>query len=232
MIMNSKSRKGELFVKNHPKSPVSEAYRFVRTNLNYMNPDNPLQVIGITSTAEQEGKSTVSANLGKALSLDLDKVIIVDADLRKPMLNRFFDITGDSGLSDYLSGDLKYEDIIKETGEDNLDIITTGPIPPNPAELLGSKKMKNLIKKLRKDYDKIIVDTPPVMPVSDPVILAPLIDGIILVVAANQTPIELLKKSKSMLDNVNANVIGTILNKYPADTGNKYSKDHYYYGKN
>lgn len=222
------NRKGDLFIKIHPKSPVSEAYRFIRTNLNYMNPDNPLKVIGITSTTEQEGKSTVSANLGKALSLDLDNVIIVDADLRKPMLNRFFGIIGEKGLSDYLSQDINYKEIIKKTGEENLDIITTGNVPPNPAELLGSKKMKKLFNILRSKYDKVIVDTPPVMPVSDPVLLAPMMDGIILVVAAKETPIELLKKSKKMLDNVNANVLGTILNKYPADTKGKYAKNYYY----
>lgn len=222
------NRKGDLFIKRHPKSPVSEAYRFIRTNLNYMNPDNPLKVIGITSTTEQEGKSTVSANLGKALSLDLDNVIIVDADLRKPMLNRFFGIIGEKGLSDYLSQDINYKEIIKKTGEENLDIITTGNVPPNPAELLGSKKMKKLFNILRSKYDKVIVDTPPVMPVSDPVLLAPMMDGIILVVAAKETPIELLKKSKKMLDNVNANVLGTILNKYPADTKGKYAKNYYY----
>jgi len=229
--MRNKNRETELYIKTHPKSPVSESFRFIRTNLNYMNPDKPLKVIGITSTSEQEGKSTVSANLAVALALDGEKTLAIDADLRKPMLNRFFEVMCEGGLSDYLSDGTKYKNIIKKTKEHHLDLITTGNIPPNPAELLGSNKMNLLIKKLRKEYDKIIIDTAPIIPVSDTVSLAPALDGIILVTAAKQTTIDMLKKTKSILDNVNANILGTIINKYPVNSGGKYyQKKYYYYG--
>jgi|SRR6056297_21650 len=222
-------RKDELYIKHHPKSPVSESFRFIRTNLKYMNPDEDTKTIGITSTSEQEGKSTVSANLGYALSLEFEKVIVVDADLRKPKLNRFFGIANAGGLSDYLSADIKYSEIIKKTNEKNLDIITTGNVPPNPVELLNSNKMGDLLDQLKKDYDKIIIDTAPLIPVSDTVTLAPKLDGLILVVASNQTQTDLLVKSKSMLDNVNANILGTVLNKYPVKSGRYYYQKSYYY---
>ena len=231
--MKKDGRETDLYIKTHPKSPVSESFRFIRTNLNYMNPDKPLKVIGITSTLEQEGKSTVSANLAVALALDGEKTLAIDADLRKPMLNRFFKVMCEGGLSDYLANGTDYNYIIKSTEEHNLDLITTGNIPPNPAELLGSNKMHLLIKNLRKDYDKIIVDTAPIIPVSDTVSLAPYLDGIILVTAAKQTTIEMLKKTKNILDNVNANLLGTIINKYPVNSGGKhYQKKYYYYGEN
>lgn len=222
-------RKAELYIKEHPKSPVSESFRFIRTNLKYMNPDEDTKIIGITSPSEQEGKTTVTANLGIALSLENDKVIVVDADLRKPKLNQFFGISNASGLSDYLSADIDYQNIIKETNEDNLDIITTGNIPPNPAELLNSQKMRYLLKKLKDEYDKIVVDTAPIIPVSDTVSMAPHIDGIIIVVAANQTNTEMLIKTKEILENVNAHILGSILNKYPIKAGGYYYQKSYYY---
>mgnify|MGYP006297527591 CR=1 FL=1 len=222
-------RKEELYVKKYPKSPVSESFRFIRTNLRYMNPDDETKVIGITSTSEQEGKSTVAANLGIALSLEYDKVIVVDADLRKPKLNQFFGITNASGLSDYLSANIDYPEIIKETKEKNLDIITTGNIPPNPAELLNSHKIEKLLKSLKNDYDKVIIDTAPIIPVSDTVTLSPKLDGVLIIVAANQTDKELLIKTKDILENVNANILGTILNKYPVKSGGYYYQKSYYY---
>ena len=227
--MSKNSRTAELYVKEYPKSPVSESFRFIRTNLKYMNPDNDTKVIGITSPSQQEGKTTVTANLGIALSLENDKVIVVDADLRKPKLNQFFGINNASGLSDYLSADIDYKEIIKTTNEDNLDIITTGNIPPNPAEMLNSQKMRYLLKKLKDEYDKIVIDTAPIIPVSDTVTLAPHIDGMVIIVAANQTNKELLIKTKEVLDNVKANILGTILNKYPIKAGGYYYRKSYYY---
>lgn len=226
-----KNRTDKLYVKNNPKSPISESFRFLRTNLNYMNPDRDLKIIGVTSPSQAEGKSTVVANLGKALSLESNKVLIIDTDLRKPKLNRFFGILGDVGLSDYLSREIDYEylEIIKKTGEENLDIITNNAIPPNPVELLNSKKMFKLLNKLRNDYDKIILDTAPIIPVSDTVNLAPNLDGVLIVVKANNTTEELLIKTKDVLTNVNANIIGVILNSYNAKADAQYYSKSYYY---
>jgi capsular exopolysaccharide synthesis family protein len=226
-----RSRDQELVVKNNPKSPISEAYRTLRTNLRFLSPDEPLQTISMTSSAPSEGKSITIANLAVSMAQDGQKVIIVDTDLRKPMQHRFFKMTNFSGLSNILTGEIELEEGLRETGIEGLKIITSGTMPPNPSELLGSKRMEEVINKLEEEADYILVDSPPVIAVSDPIILSNKVDGVILVVASQETEEEALVKAKDMLEKVQANIIGTVLTKYPVQEASGYYSGYYkYYG--
>ena len=230
MTDNLKGRSRELITKEHPKSPVAEAYRSIRTSLNYLSPDKPLESIMVTSSGAGEGKSFMISNLAVTIAQNGNKVIILDADMRKPMQHRFYDMTNFEGLSNVLTGDIDFGEARRETGIDNIELISTGVIPPNPAELLDSKKMEEVINKAKEEADMVLVDAPPVIPVTDAVLLSSSVDGVLLVVASHETEREMLAKAKEQLDRAQANVLGTVLNKYPADKkGKKYNQYYYYY---
>lgn len=229
--MNKKrySRGDELIVKTHPKSPVAEAYRSLRTSLNYINPDDPLQTLLVTSSGAGEGKSFMVSNLALAIAQNDKKVIVVDADMRKPMQHKFFNMTNFTGLSNILMGEVDLEEGLRETDISKVNLISTGVIPPNPAELLDSKSMQKVIDKLEEKADMVIVDAPPVIPVTDAALLSKHVDGVLLVVASHETDKDILKKTVEKLNFVKANIIGTVLNKYPIDK-NGYYNEYYYYG--
>lgn len=214
-------------IHNNPKTPTAEAYRILRTNIQFTNIDNDIKSIVVTSSGPSEGKSTVVSNLAIAMAQVDKKVLLVDADLRKPRIHKIFDLLNFSGLTTVLSENLDYKAIKMSTEIGGLDILTSGPIPPNPAELLGSLRMKEFLEKAKEDYDVVLLDTPPVGIVTDAAVLATKCHGVILVCAVNQTIIRVFIKGKELLQKVNANTLGIVMNKIPLKKSGYY-KHHFY----
>lgn len=211
-----------LIDRDNPTSLLTESYRGLRTSLEYISVDKELKVIVVTSSSPGEGKSTISSNLAFILSQMEKKVLIIDADLRKSKIHRIFKIHNDSGLTDILIGKKRIKESIQKVDE-NLDAITSGEKTPNPAEMLSSKAMEELLDILRKKYDYIIIDTPPIRNINDGVVLAAKADGAILVVRSGQTKEQDIIKGYRELEKVKANVLGTVLN------AAEKKKDKYYY---
>ncbi|WP_085990879.1 CpsD/CapB family tyrosine-protein kinase [Oceanobacillus senegalensis] len=218
------SKMRQLIAKLSPKSTVAEQYRTVRTNLQFAAVDETLQAVLVTSASPEEGKSMTAANLAIVYAQQGKKVLLVDADMRKPTMHYTFQLENLQGLSNVLVGDTMVAQAIQASGEENLDVITCGPVPPNPSELLASKRMQELMNDLRQSYDVIIVDSPPVLAVTDAQILSNVCDGTVLVVRSKQTEIEAGQKAIEALRSVNARVLGTILN-----GRDKKDKNYYYY---
>jgi polysaccharide chain length determinant protein (PEP-CTERM system associated) len=210
-----------------PKSPVSEAYRTLRTNIQFSNLDHPPQTILITSPGPGEGKSTTVANLAIAFSQMGTKTLLMDADFRRPILHSLFGMEKEPGITNYLAGKIPLEALMRKTSLENLDLVTCGVIPPNPSELLASQKMKEFVSQLKNKYQMILFDSPPVIAVTDAMVLSLILDGVVLVVSSGQTSQPGLERAKSLLDNVNAKVMGGVLNKIEAKSS--YGSYHYYY---
>lgn len=207
------------------KTSISEAFRALRTNLQFTSVDNKVKSILITSSLPNEGKSTIIKNLAYALAMTGSRIIVIDCDLRNPTVHQMFKISNMNGLTNIIVEDANYQKyVISDKEYDNLDIIPSGPIPPNPSELLGSNKMKSFINNLKEDYDYVLLDAPPVLLVTDPTVLAPIVDGVILVVQANKTEIDVTKRAKEILTNLKANILGVVLNKVK-----EHNKGYYYY---
>ncbi|MBD3225530.1 MAG: polysaccharide biosynthesis tyrosine autokinase [Caldithrix sp.] len=227
---SNEARKVESRLITHfdPKSPVSEAYRTLRTNLQFSKIDRRLQNILITSSGPKEGKSTTAANLAIAMAQAGQKVILLDADLRRPIIHFIFGHDKEIGLTNYLMDTVSLDEIMLDTFDDNLKIITSGVLPPNPSELLGSAKMENLLEKLKTMYDIIVVDSPPVIAVTDAAILSAKVDGTLMVVSFGQTNNDALKRAHGLLDNVGGNLLGAVFNGVRVESGYG-SKSYYYY---
>lgn len=217
-----------LITKNDPKAPASEAFREIRTNLHYMSVDKELKSIVITSPTLGDGKTVTAVNVAVAFAKSGKKVLVIDADLRKPKVHHYFGIANEKGLTNIIKGDIDDKEINSMTlrGIQNLFVIPSGPIPPNPAEILSSNKMQQLLEKLKDDYDTIIIDTPPVGQVTDAAILAGSTDGVVLVFACSQTRIDMAKRAKKALVSVNSNIIGTVLTKMDTGRGNYYNYEY------
>src|SRR5699024_7841025 len=157
----------ELIVEREQKSPISEQFRTIRTNIAYSNIDNPVKYVLFTSATPSAGKSTVAANVAIAYAQAGNKTLLMDADLRRPTVHYTFEMQNVRGLSTAIINDLTLNEVTRESGIENLDVITSGPIPPNPSELLSSKKMSEIMKKIREHYDIVIIDSPPVLAVTD-----------------------------------------------------------------
>ena len=218
---------GKIASLERPQSNISEAYRSIRTGIEFSNLDKGLKVICITSSKKDEGKSTVVANLAVNFAKIDKKVLLIDGDLRNPTTNRLFDLANTNGIVDILLGKKNLDDCIKKTKQENLYILTGGVIPPNPSEVLASQKMSEFIKSIRSDYDYIFIDTPPVGIVSDASIISTYSDGVIFVVGSEEVDSNLAKVAKERLDSVNSNILGVILNKYKTETNSEYY--NYYY---
>ena len=208
-----------------PKSIAAESYRTLRTNIQYSSFDKEYKVIMVTSSEPGEGKSITSGNLALSFAQDGKKVLLVDCDLRKPSIHKKFKISNLIGLSDVLIGKEDLKAALHRYNE-NLVILTSGKIPPNPSEMLSSKAMSNLLEELKKIFDYIILDTPPVQAVTDSQILSTKADGTILVIRAEKTKKDSVQNAIGLLKKVNANIIGTVLNGIESSR-NKY---YYYYG--
>ena len=212
-----------LVTNSHSKSVITEQYRTVRTNIEYTAIDKDMKSILITSATPGDGKSTTASNLAIVFAQQGKKVLLVDADLRKPTIHKKFGVHNHIGLSSVIMKKQAVEEAIIETSVENLSILTSGPIPPNPAELLTSKAMGNLLGKLYQEFDVVILDSPPVLAVADAQILSKHADGVVLVVSSGQTETEQGKKAKQALISANAHLLGVVLN------NKKQAKNDYYY---
>ena len=211
-----------------PKSPISESYRGIRTSIEFSNLDKEMKVINVTSSMQGEGKSTVIANLAVNFANLEKKVLLLEGDLRNPSVHRMFNISNINGLTDILLNNKNFAECVHCTEVKNLHILTCGAVPPNPSEILSSKKMKDFINELREYYDYIFIDTPPIGVVTDAGIISTYSDGCVFVVGSKQCDIEMAKIAKKRLEDVGANIIGAVLNKFEAE-GNGYNYYNYYY---
>ncbi|MBB6176107.1 capsular exopolysaccharide synthesis family protein [Anoxybacillus tengchongensis] len=215
-----------LITKTNPKSPISEQYRTIRTNIQFSVADRPLRSIMVTSSAPEEGKSTTVANLAVVFAQQGKKVLLIDADLRKPTVHYTFRRDNYVGLTNVLTKQATLQTAVKETDVENLFVLTSGPIPPNPAELLGSATMEDLLAEAYDQFDVVLFDTPPVLAVTDAQILANQCDGTILVVQSGRTEIEAAQKAKELLLAAKGKLLGVVLNQKKQ----KESSYYYYYG--
>jgi capsular exopolysaccharide synthesis family protein len=226
----------ELITQYSPKSTASESYRGIRTSLLFSSADRPPKIILVTSAGPSEGKTLTSTNLAITMAQAGSRVVIVDCDMRKPKVHKMFGIGRDKGMSSVLvSNELEnvLQDVIIHSDIPNLDVIPCGPIPPNPSEIIGSQKMSRIMEKLQEQYDRIIVDSPPITAVTDATVLAKFVDGVMLVVHAGVTPRQVVKTGLEQVQGVDANVLGAVLN--DVDTGKEsyyyYQYYYYYYGE-
>lgn len=222
----------ELIVNSYPKSSVTESIKTIRTNLRFSSVNKKIQTILITSSISGEGKSFISANLAVDYANSKEKVLLIDCDLRKGRQQELFNVITSSrmGFSNLLIDDnwkKNLKEYIHSTEIKNLDILTTGTIPPNPSVLLESSKIEKVIDELKKQYDVIIFDTPPVTGLTDTLILSRLADVVLIVARAKKTTLELLENTKKALENVNANIAGVVLNRVDK-YDNKYYNNYYY----
>jgi len=225
--MEGKRIEARLITHLDPKSPVSEAYRSLRTNIQFSRVDQKIKAVLVTSSGPKEGKSTTSANLAIAMAQSGKRVVLIDADLRRPVVHSIFGMDKDEGLTNYMMDDIDYDTMIKKSIMDNLYVIPSGVLPPNPSEMLESEKMKKLLERLRNDFDFVLFDTPPIIAVTDAAILGTIVDGAILVVKAGQTNYDALVRAKSLLDAVNTRILGALLN--GVEVGGMYGSYYYYY---
>ena len=204
-----------------PKSPAAEQYRSLRTRLAQMEASGGLRTILITSPQKGEGKSVTASNLALTMAQELQRrVVLVEADLRKPSLQHLFGLPPGPGLSEYLSGGADLKDAMRFVPEHNLTLLTAGAAPINPAELLGSTAMRRLIDHLRSRFDRVIFDTPPVLPLADVAILAPLVDGSMLVVRAGVTPKPAIENALRAFDS--SRLLGVVLNESGVEQDYRY----------
>jgi succinoglycan biosynthesis transport protein ExoP len=224
----------ELVTHRHPKSILSEAYRNIRTSILLSFSEKPPKRIVITSPNPVEGKTTTAINTAIALSQTGAQVVIIDTDMRRPRIHHIFNGEDGAGLSNFLSGNADLSSIVKKTEVPNLYYIPSGPIPPNPSELLGSNLFKSMMESLGKKFDHILLDSPPVLGFADSLILSTTVDGVVLVVLGGKTPKETLQRAKEVLYQVNAKILGVVINRVDVQRGNYgyyYYRYHYYYGK-
>ena len=211
---------------------VREAFKTLRTNFLFCGDD--IKTVLITSCVKNEGKSTISLELSKSLALSEKKVLIIDADLRKSVFATKYTINSENvvGLSEYLSGQATYEDVVYGTQNENLSLIFAGAVPPNPVELLSSKKFKALIEKVRELYDYVIIDAAPLGAVIDASAISAFVDGAILVITANEISYRFAQDVKFQLEKSNCRVLGAVLNRIPMKSGSYYNNYYKkYYGR-
>lgn len=218
-----------LILESDSKSPASEAYRMLRTNIQFSSISRELKVIAVTSSIPGEGKSTTACNYALSLVETGKKVLLIDCDLRTPTIHRKFRISNTSGLTNILLGETTIENTLSLVG--GLSILTSGTLPPNPAEVLESQRMKDFLQEMKSHFDYIIIDTPPLLAVADGQIISSMADGVLLVVESKKTPKDSVLKSKDLLINANANILGIILNKCEISNKKGYGYGYgYYYG--
>ena len=212
------NRQGSLITITNPRSPIAEAYRSLRTNLEFSSLDRPLRTLIVTSAGPEEGKSTTLANLAVAMASADKQVILVDCDLRRPSLHRIFDVRNGVGLTTMIVNDEALKNPpFQETGVSNLWLLPSGPLPPNPSELLGSRRMEDIIASLTEKADVVLFDAPPIIAVTDAAVLSSKVDGVLLVINAGKTKREHAQRAKALLEKVNARLVGAVLNNVPFD---------------
>ena len=208
------------------KSPISEAFRTLRTNVQFTSVDSQTKKIMITSAGPREGKSSTVANLAVSMAQAGKSVFVIDADMRNPTQHKLFGLDNEQGLSISLVEDQDFNLFTQETTVPGVTVLTGGPIPPNPAELAGSQRMKRLIQEASQQFDIVLIDTPPIVAVTDAAILAQEVDGVILVLASGEVNRDYAQRAKELLDKVGAKILGAVLNKVDLKTSEYY---YYYY---
>ncbi|MDZ5710904.1 CpsD/CapB family tyrosine-protein kinase [Jeotgalibacillus haloalkalitolerans] len=216
-----------LLTLSDPRAVISEQFRTIRTNIKFSAIDQTIKSIVITSSEAEEGKSTVAANLAVVFAQEGKKTLLIDADLRKPTVQYTFNLMNTTGLTSVLSHQVSFGQAVHKTHLSELDVLTSGPIPPNPSELLSSRAMENLMKEVKEEYDMVIFDSPPVIIVTDAQLLANQCDGSILVVRSNHTDKEKVMKAKELLNSANTRILGAVLNDKKVINNNYYQ----YYGE-
>ncbi|MDM8334506.1 CpsD/CapB family tyrosine-protein kinase [Limosilactobacillus panis] len=221
----------QLITVMHPKSPISEQFRTLRTNINFMAIDHPIKTLALTSANASEGKSTVTDNLAIVWAQTGQKVLLVDADLRRSTLHRTFNLDNREGLTTILTSrahTIDLNTIIQPSGIDNLSLLPSGPTPPNPAELLSSQRMKDFLKAARERYDMVIVDVPPMLVVTDTQVISRDLDAVVLVVKQGQTQKLGAKRAVELLKMAHANLLGYVMNDVVSDGSAGYGYGYGY----
>jgi len=221
----------QLVTATAPKSPISEAFRTLRTNIQFSSVDKPVRRLLVTSPSPTDGKSVTAANLATVIAQAGQSVVLVDTDLRRPILHKLFKLPNAVGVtSSLLAGSNPgLDDCLLPTHVENLQLLTSGPLPPNPSELLGSQRMGKLIEHLEQQADVLIFDTPPILAVTDAAVLAKRVDGVLLVIEAGKTREEVARRAMEELSKVGAPVLGVVLNKVPVRRGSGYGYYYYYH---
>ncbi|MCD8892243.1 tyrosine-protein kinase [Staphylococcus nepalensis] len=217
-----------LYVHEKPKSTISEKFRGIRSNIMFSNAENEIGSLLVTSEKPASGKSTISANIALTYAQAGYKTLIIDGDMRKPTQHYIFDLPNNSGLSNLIINKATYSDSIKESNVDNLAILTAGPTPPNPSELITSSKFETIFNELLDHYDFIVIDTPPVNTVTDAQVYAQTVKNCVLVIDAEKNNKIEVKKAKDLLNKSDGKLLGAVLNKMPVDKNSSY---YYYYGE-
>lgn len=225
---DKEEKRAGIIVADNPKSVVAEQFRTIRTNIQFSVIDNELDTLSVTSATAESGKTTLSLNLAASFASEGTKVLLVSTDMRKPTLHKVFKVPNTQGMTNLLTNrEFTLEDVVQSSYVPNLDYVTSGPVPPNPAELLNSRRMDDLIREMKNQYELVIFDTPPLLAVTDPQIMASKVDGTIVVVPQGEVKKNELEDAAELLEKVNANVLGTVMNKVTADSDSYY----YYYGE-
>lgn len=218
----------DLYCHDNPKSSAAECARSIRTNILFMSPDKPPRRVLVTSPGPREGKTTVAVTLAVTMAQSGSHVLLVDTDMRRPRIHRAFGVDADDGLSTAVLGTRKVEDLIRPTRVPGLDILPCGPTPPNPAELIHTNRFRELVEQIDRLYDRIVFDSPPVIAVTDPVVLSRHVDGVVLVIKSLVTNRKAAKHSVKQLRDVGANLLGAVLNDIDIEN-REYGYYHYYY---
>jgi capsular exopolysaccharide synthesis family protein len=211
-----------LITLREPGSAAAEAYRTLRTNILFSSLDRPLRTLLITSTAPNEGKSTTLANLAVTMAQAEQRVLLVDCDLRRPSLHTLFGLSNEQGLTSAILAQDDSLPPLQATSVPGLSVLTSGPLPPRPADLLGSRRMAAMIERLSASADIVLFDTPPVVAVTDAAALAPRVDGVLLVLHAGHTRRDRAREARQLLEKVKANIVGVVLNGAKLERGYTY----------
>lgn len=219
-----------LIAYNDLKNPATEAYRVIRTSIQFAQAGKELKTLALTSCTPNEGKSTTIANLAVVLTQAGKSVLLIDCDMRNPSVHKNFNLSNKVGLSSCISMGTAISDAVQKTSIEGLYALTGGVIPPNPSELLGSEQMKNVLQRAKEQYDYVLIDTPPVMPVTDALIVGRFVDGMILVIASAEVKVEMARDVKKQLQQAGANILGVVLNKVRSEHHGYGYGYYYYYG--
>ncbi|WP_281885370.1 CpsD/CapB family tyrosine-protein kinase [Paenibacillus sp. YYML68] len=224
--MQARANNYRIMIAENPKSFISESYRTLRTNIQFSTVDDEIKAIMVTSPEPSEGKSTTIVNLAVAFAQEGKRVILLDADLRKPTLHYYFTKSNRIGISSVLAGQHQLMQAINDTHIDNLSLLSSGPIPPNPAEMLNSKKMNALLDELKQSYDIILIDSPPALAVTDAQVLSTKCDGVVMLLSSGRVKRDTARKAVQRLQQVNARFLGVVLNNKERK---KEDAPYYYY---
>lgn len=219
-----------LIAHNDLKNPATEAYRVIRTSIQFAQAGKELKTLAVTSCMPNDGKSMTAANLAVVLTQAGKSVLLIDCDMRNPTVHKNFNLSNKVGLSSCISMGTALSDAVQKTSIEGLYALTGGVIPPNPSELLGSEQMKNVLQRAKEQYDYVLIDTPPVMPVTDALIVSRFVDGMILVIASAEIKVEMARDVKNQLVNAGANILGVVLNKVRSEHHGYGYGYYYYYG--